>query len=43
MKEFRERTAVVTAAASGIGWAMVAGFFECWCGRRPADIDEERL
>jgi NAD(P)-dependent dehydrogenase (short-subunit alcohol dehydrogenase family) len=43
MKEFKERTAVVTGAASGIGRAMVASFLEAGMKVVLADIDEERL
>ena len=43
MKEFKERTSVVTGAASGIGRAMVASFLEVGMNVVLADIDEERL
>ena len=43
MKEFKERTAVVTGAASGIGRAMAASFLEVGMNVVLADIDEERL
>ena len=43
MKEFKERTAVVTGAASGIGRAMVASFLDVGMNVVLADIDEERL
>ena len=43
MKEFKERTAVVTGGASGIGRAMVASFLEAGMKVVLADIDEERL
>ncbi len=43
MKEFKERTAVVTGAASGIGRAMAASFLEEGMNVVLADIDEERL
>lgn len=43
MKEFKERTAVVTGAASGIGRAMVGAFLDVGMNVVLADIDEERL
>ena len=43
MKEFKDRTAVVTGAASGIGRAMAASFLEIGMNVVLADIDEERL
>jgi NAD(P)-dependent dehydrogenase (short-subunit alcohol dehydrogenase family) len=43
MKEFKERTAVVTGAASGIGRAMAASFLDVGMNVVLADIDEERL
>jgi len=43
MKEFKERTAVVTGAASGIGRAMVTSFLDVGMNVVLADIDEERL
>ena len=43
MKEFRERVAVVTGAASGIGRAMVASFLDVGMKVVLADIEEERL
>ena len=43
MKIFKDRVAVVTGAASGIGRAMVAGFLGVDMNVVLADIDEERL
>ena len=43
MKEFKDRTAVVTGAASGIGRAMAAGFLDVGMNVVLADIEEERL
>jgi NAD(P)-dependent dehydrogenase (short-subunit alcohol dehydrogenase family) len=43
MKEFKERTAVVTGAASGIGRAMVASFLDAGMNVVLADIEEDRL
>jgi NAD(P)-dependent dehydrogenase (short-subunit alcohol dehydrogenase family) len=43
MKELKERTAVVTGAASGIGRAMAASFLEEGMNVVLADIDEERI
>ena len=34
MKKFKERTAVVTGAASGIGGGNGGTFFGCWYERR---------
>jgi len=43
MKEFKDRVAVVTGAASGIGRGMVENFVESGMKVVLADIDEERL
>jgi NAD(P)-dependent dehydrogenase (short-subunit alcohol dehydrogenase family) len=43
MKEFKDRVAVVTGAASGIGRGMVENFIEAGMKVVLADIDEERL
>ena len=43
MKEFKDRTAVVTGAASGIGRAMVASFLDAGMKVVLADIEEEKL
>ena len=43
MKIFKDRVAVVTGAASGIGRAMVASFLGVGMNVVLADIDEERL
>jgi NAD(P)-dependent dehydrogenase (short-subunit alcohol dehydrogenase family) len=43
MQEFKERTAVVTGAASGIGRAMVASFLDVGMNVVLADIDETKL
>jgi NAD(P)-dependent dehydrogenase (short-subunit alcohol dehydrogenase family) len=43
MKELKERTAVVTGAASGIGRAMAGAFLNEGMNVVLADIDEERL
>ncbi len=43
MKIFKDRVAVVTGAASGIGRAMVASFLDVGMNVVMADIDEKRL
>lgn len=43
MKEFKERTAVVTGAASGIGRAMAASFLDAGMNVVLADIEADRL
>ena len=43
MKEFKDRVAVVTGAASGIGRGMVENFVDAEMKVVLADIDEERL
>ena len=43
MKEFEDRVAVVTGAASGIGHALSKSFLEAGMKVVMADIDEERL
>jgi len=43
MKEFKDRTAVVTGAASGIGRAMAASFLDVGMNVVLADIEAERL
>ena len=43
MKDFRERIAVVTGAASGIGRAMAASFLDVGMNVVLADIEEDRL
>ncbi len=43
MKEFKDRTAVVTGAASGIGRAMISSFLDAGMKVVLADIEENRL
>ena len=43
MKEFKDRVAVVTGAASGIGRGMVENFVGAGMKAVLADIDDERL
>ncbi len=43
MKEFRDKVAVITGAASGIGRGIVESFIEVGMKVVLADIDEERL
>jgi NADP-dependent 3-hydroxy acid dehydrogenase YdfG len=43
MKDLKDRVAVVTGAAGGIGRAMVESFLDAGMKAVLADIDEERL